>query len=269
MHNPFQQVLLNLTSELSRAKQLKAFGSKSVVESPHKVLLFSPHPDDECITGLLPLRFQRELGCQIINIPMTFGSKKSRREGRKQELEKACSYLGWQNHIVHPSLESVGEGDVISLLRDYQPVAIFFPHEQDWNSRHVEVHHIIAQALLKMPESFQTILVETEFWGAMSDPNLHVEGATGLVADLIAATSQHEEEVARNPYHLRLPGWMQDNVRRGAELVGGQGGTAPDFVFSTLYRMRQWGGSKCSYLFSGGREIPAGGGNLIPYATWK
>jgi hypothetical protein len=50
------------------------------------------------------------------------------------------------------------------------------------------------------------------------------------VADLVAALSLHAGEVARNAFHLRLPAWMMDNVRRGAELVGGQGGTAPRFA---------------------------------------
>jgi hypothetical protein len=29
-------------------------------------------------------------------------------------------------------------------------------------------------------------------------------------------------------------------VRRGSELVGGQGEAAPDWTFATLYRLRQW-----------------------------
>jgi hypothetical protein len=33
---------------------------------------------------------------------------------------------------------------------------------------------------------------------------------------------------------------MQDNVRRGGELVGGQGESAPDYSFATLYRLRHW-----------------------------
>jgi hypothetical protein len=33
---------------------------------------------------------------------------------------------------------------------------------------------------------------------------------------------------------------MQDNVRRGSELVGGQGEAAPDFSFATLYRLSRW-----------------------------
>jgi hypothetical protein len=31
-------------------------------------LLFSPHPDDEVLTGLLPLRLQREAGARVVNV---------------------------------------------------------------------------------------------------------------------------------------------------------------------------------------------------------
>ena len=74
----------------------------------------------------------------------------------------------------------------------------------------------------------------------MATPNLMVEISAADLADLVAALALHTGEVARNPYHLRLPAWMMDNVRRGAELVGGQGGVAPDFAFATLYRLRAW-----------------------------
>ena len=57
---------------------------------------------------------------------------------------------------------------------------------------------------------------------------------------MMTALSFHVGEVQRNPYHLLVPAWMQDNVRRGGELVGGQGGAAPDFAFATLYRLRRW-----------------------------
>jgi len=78
------------------------------------------------------------------------------------------------------------------------------------------------------------------FWGQMTDPNLLVESSVEDVGDLMAALACHVGEVRRNPYHARLPAWMMDNVRRGAELVGRPGGAAPDFTFATLYRLRQW-----------------------------
>jgi N-acetylglucosamine malate deacetylase 1 len=74
---------------------------------------------------------------------------------------------------------------------------------------------------------------------------------------MITALSFHVGEVQRNPYHLLVPPWMQDNVRRGGELVGGQGGAAPNFTFCTLYRLRQWSGGALRSMFEGGRNLPA------------
>jgi len=48
---------------------------------------------------------------------------------------------------------------------------------------------------------------------------------------------------------------MMDNVRRGAELVGGQGGAAPEFTFATLYRLRKWARGKLGNIYSGGRYL--------------
>ena len=50
---------------------------------------------------------------------------------------------------------------------------------------------------------------------------------------------------------------MQDNVRRGGELVGGQGGAAPDFTFATLYRLRRWERGGLQAVFEGGRHLAA------------
>jgi hypothetical protein len=89
----------------------------------------------------------------------------------------------------------------------------------------------------------------------MDAPNLMVESSPAEVADLVAALSFHVGEVARNPYHLRLPAWMIDNVRRGAELFGCQGGTAPGFTFATLYRLRLWENGHFCKIFEGGRVL--------------
>ncbi len=260
--NPYLSYVQSIADGVSEAKSIAVSGARPHEEKPQKALLFSPHPDDECIVGLLPLRLQQELDYQIINIPMTFGSKESRRAERLTELEKACAYLGWGNHRACPDLENLTAEDVVTVLTQYQPSIIFCPHDSDWNSRHIEVHHTVMEALQQMPADFSCVLAETEFWGAMDDPNAHVEASIDHVADLVAATSLHTEEVARNPYHLRLPAWMQDNVRRGAELVGGQGQLAPDFTFSTLYRIRRWKEGEICDIFVDGQKFPADGKSL-------
>jgi hypothetical protein len=89
----------------------------------------------------------------------------------------------------------------------------------------------------------------------MASPNLLVESSPEDVADLVSATSFHVGEVRRNPYHLLLPAWMQDNVRRGAELVGGQGTAAPNFIFGTVYRLRAWESGDWKEVLPKGRHL--------------
>ena len=233
-------------------------------------LIFSPHPDDECIIGGLALRLMREAKMRVINVAVTQGSNKERQSGRLQELKNACGWIGFDLEQTAPNgLEKINiktrSGDpqhwssavttIATSLARHQPRVIFFPHELDWNSGHVGTHFLVMDALKIMPSSFQTILMETEFWGQMPTPNLMVESSEQDVADLLAALSFHVEEVRRNPYHLRMPAWLMDNVRRGAELVGGQGGAAPDFMFATLYRARQWKMSRVEELYSGGKQL--------------
>ena len=233
-------------------------------------LIFSPHPDDECIIGGLALRLMREAGMRIFNIAVTQGSNKARQSARYQELSEACGWLGFGLEPTAPNgLEKItpkarqsepahwaAAVQVISAsLTRHQPRIVFLPHEADWNGTHIGTHYLVMDALKTLPPGFQTVLVETEFWAPLPSPNLMVELSPEDVADLLAALSFHVEEVKRNPYHLRLPAWMQDNVRRGAELVGGQGGVAPDFMFATLYRFRQWRDGAVTDLYAGGKQI--------------
>jgi LmbE family N-acetylglucosaminyl deacetylase len=235
-------------------------------------LIFSPHPDDECIIGGLALRLLRESGMRIVNVAVTLGSNKERQQPRLQELKNACEWIGFElqetsaNGLEKISLQArtadpsswfekvkvVGE-----ILSKYLPRAIFFPHEADWNSSHIGTHFLVMDALKAMPISFHCLAIETEFWGMMQAPNLMVESKPDEVADLLAALSFHVGEVQRNPYHLRLPAWLQDNVRRGAELVGGQGGASPNYVFATLYRLRQWKSGGIENVYAGGKLIGA------------
>lgn len=220
-----------------------------------KVLLFSPHPDDECLTGALPLRLLRESQFNVVNVAVTLGSNRARRAERWQELTKACEYLQFGLILTQEGgLESVNpkirqndpkawQGSVKAiahLLQSHQPEIVFCPHGGDRHSTHIGTHYLVMDALAQMPDDFSCWLIETEYWGAIANPNLMIESSVEDVADLMAATAFHEGEVNRNPYHLRLPAWMADNVRRGGELVGSAGGDVPAFAFATLYRLERW-----------------------------
>jgi LmbE family N-acetylglucosaminyl deacetylase len=204
-------------------------------------------------------------------VAVTLGSLKERKAGRRQELRQACQFLGFGLEATTPNgFDAVRPttrandsaawshmvGIIAALLRKHRPKVIFLPHELDWNSTHVGVHFLILDALKAAP-GLTFHLVETEFWGQMQTPNLMVEYAAETVADLVTATSFHVGEVQRNPYHVLIPAWMLDNVRRGAELVGGQGGAAPAFLFAQLFRLRRWTGSQVENSFAGGRFLSA------------
>jgi len=252
--NPYLPFVQNIKECVENARQLSVSGKREVNESESKVLLFAPHPDDECIFGLLPLRLQLEAKRQIINIPVTFGSNRERQAERSAELDDACAYLGWGCHHQRDDLNSLEINDVVATLKAFCPDIIFFPHDDDWNSRHISTHHLILEALKRI-DGFSCLTVETEFWGTMKDPNLMVEASSMHVAELAAATSLHVGEINRNPYHVLLPAWMQDNVRRGGELVSGQGGAAPNFAFATLYRLRKWENGAFSDVLKNGTSL--------------
>lgn len=237
-----------------------------------KALIFSPHPDDECIIGGLALRLMRESGMRIINVAVTQGSNKTRQPARLVELKAACEYLGFdliqtgangleqiniKTRTNEPAQWSASVDVIAKIIADQRPAAVFFPHDTDWNSTHIGTHYLLVDALARQSAGFSCQVVETEFWGAMATPNLMVESSVTDLADMMSALSFHVGEVQRNPYHLLVPAWMQDNVRRGGELVGGQGGAAPDFVFCTLYRWRRWTNGQLQSTYTGGRNLPA------------
>jgi N-acetylglucosamine malate deacetylase 1 len=230
-------------------------------EDAPTALLFSPHPDDECITGVLPRRLQA-LGWRIVNLAVTLGSAAERRLERSDELADACELLGWENRIlgwagITASARAAISGrwadrvrEVANILVNDRPAAVFFPHAHDGHPSHIGVHHLVTDALTlvagstaagKGSDYHAPLRIETEYWQPMETPNLLVECGDLELADLLAALACHKGEIARNPYHLTLPAWMLDNVRRGAERVvgagGGAGAAAPEFPFGCLYRL--------------------------------
>jgi N-acetylglucosamine malate deacetylase 1 len=255
----------------------------AVAPDAPRALIFSPHPDDECIIGGLALRLQREAGMRVINVAVTQGSRKDRQAARWDELTAACDYLGFGLvQTVPGGLERINvkarEQDpsgwqasvqvIARILEEQRPAVVFFPHDTDWNSTHIGTHYLLIDALARQAPDFRCRVVETEFWGAMASPNLMVESSVDDLADMITALSFHVGEVQRNPYHLLVPAWMQDNVRRGGELVGGQGGAAPDFSFSTLYRLRDWKDGGLQHVYENGRNLAAGD-SAAQVLTWS
>lgn len=284
--NPYQKMV----SEYARlAKEGKSYPlggfpplpRPAVAADAPKVLIFSPHPDDEVIIGGLALRLLREMKWNVVNVAVTQGSNQQRKAERLAELKACCKCIGFglittapggldkiyvKTREKEPELWAKSVKLIADILVQQKPRVILFPHDNDWNSSHIGTHYLVMDALRSLPPDFACYTVETEFWGAMATPNLMVETSPQDLGDLITALTFHAGEVKRNPYHLSLPAWMQDNVRRGGEVTGGQGAAPPDFVFATLYRLQQWRQGKLGKMFEGGRTLPTStnAGELFP-----
>lgn len=231
-------------------------------------LLFSPHPDDESITGGLALRLRREACMRVVNVPVTLGSRVSRQDERLRELQDALAYLGFDllfdKRLLTGSDKQLASW-IAQAIIEKAPRVVFLPHGRDWHPTHVRTHKLVMEALHSEGRHLTCLIVETEYWQAMNAPlpNLLVESSANDVAALVTAIAFHRGEVSRNAYHLRFPAWMMDNVRR-AEMLLGPGSGISDFVFATLYRLRRWEDGKLhkpafggSYLLGVGEDVSA------------
>ena len=222
----------------------------------HNAILCSPHPDDEALVGGLALRLRLEAGVDVLNCAITLGSNRDARKRRLAEVESSCGILGFHllvpNHPngledirpeVRRSREREWHKNAESLAQVFdseEPDLVFLPHADDYHPTHIGTHYLALDALrihLERSQRTEILVVETEFWHAMREPNLMVGLSSALVATLLMATAEHGGEVTRNPYHLTLPARLMDNVRRGSEVLGSLGEDASPFLFAELYRI--------------------------------
>ena len=258
--------------------ELEPAPAPRVHDNAPRALIMAPHPDDECITGGLALRLRRELHFRVTAVPVTQGSRVDRRPATLEEMRGACHFLGYElipsrangldglaginlrTRTQNPGAWAEAVEVVAHIISYHRPSVLIMPHVDDFHSTHVGTHHLVLDALATLGPAFGCKVVETEYWRPMADPNLMIESSPEDVADLVAAVSCHRGEVARNPHHLLLPAWMADNVRRGSELVGGQGAAAAGGHFASLYRLREWKGGGLVPCLNAARYMPVGPG---------
>jgi LmbE family N-acetylglucosaminyl deacetylase len=203
---------------------------------PFTVMILSPHPDDESIVGSLALRLSHEHNAHVINVAVTLGSNEKRQKARKAELLMACQVLEMECVFLEEDWKTK-EKELKSLIQKYRPHLIIAPHTKDFHPTHIKTGELLKKVLLKLKK--ETLLVAwSEFWGQMSKPNMLVEVPAEILELQMKALEMHVGEVSRNPYHLRLPAWMMDNVRRGSEVVGGKGSEATEMAFGVLYKLQ-------------------------------
>lgn len=206
------------------------------------VLAVPPHPDDECLTGLLPLRLAEECGAKVAVWAASYGSAKDRRAARRKELRAACDFLGW--NLLGRATEGATIEGLTAWLKAHPGALVVCPHARDGHPRHRATHRLAVAAA--DAAGGRVLFAETDYWMPCERPNLLVEASPAHLDRLASALRCHAGEVARSDYDKRLPAWMCDNVRRAGEFMAGAGGTPPRFAFATPYLVRlRCGGRWC------------------------
>ena len=221
------------------------------------VLICSPHPDDEALVGGFALRALRECNARVVNCAITLGADPMRKKGRLNELRASCAVLGFELKIPgwprklgldvepqvaksNPQLWRSNQAHLKSVFEYAKPDVVLMPHAGDFHNTHKGTHQLAVEVAVEYSRRIRdkrVLLLETEYWHPMEKPNLMVGITSPDVAALIMAVAEHGGEVRRNPYHLRHPARMMDNVRRGSEVIKGEGASAEAFMFAELYRL--------------------------------
>ena len=165
--NPYETFITDFARLMRQARSLPLGGfpmpaRPAPASDAPRALIFSPHPDDEVIIGALPLRLLRESGWNVLNVAVTQGSSKPRRQERWKELQACCEYIGFGLlptaadglEGINPKARADRPADwnrsvegIAAILREQKPQAIFFPHDDDWNVTHIGTHHLVVDAL--------------------------------------------------------------------------------------------------------------------------
>lgn len=214
-----------------------------------RVLVVPPHPDDECLTGLLPLRLQREAGAEVDVRAATYGSLEARRKERRKELEAACGVLGWR--LLGKGTTPLTLDELAQRLAGGRYGLVVCPHAKDGHPRHRATHHLVREAIQTL-EGPAPLVAETDYWMPLERPNLAVEGTKKHLDALTAALRQHKGEVARNDYDRRLWAWWVDNIRRGSESLGGAGAAGLGLEAGEMYRVVRYDGGRWRAAWRGG-----------------
>ena len=217
-----------------------------------RIMICAPHPDDELLTGALSLRLLKG-GAAVLDLALTLGSDPARQQERKKELAAACKTMGFEWQLAEEPLGFSGLSQSVEgssewqrqtgVLQDHfkqkRPEAVILPHDLDGHPSHRVAHRLVVQSLQKyaLEQACEVLLIETEYWQSVADPDLLLGLGAADVAWLLTALVQHRGEVQRQPYHLWQPPRLMDSVRRGSELVSGFGQRAVDFLFGELYRI--------------------------------
>ncbi|GMW04956.1 MAG: hypothetical protein AMXMBFR85_09370 [Dehalococcoides mccartyi] len=130
-------------------------------QAGEKILIFSPHPDDETIALGGYIASACQAGAEVEIVLVTDGSKFVNKDIRYQEFENACRLLGVPaDNLVFlgfkdGSLQSVPLTRLVDsfnlLINEFAPDIVFYPHHKDAHDDHAAISRAVGQSLKVSP----------------------------------------------------------------------------------------------------------------------
>jgi LmbE family N-acetylglucosaminyl deacetylase len=247
--NSFQELFLNAKNA---PKPVLAPLSSLISIEPQKILILAPHPDDECLMSGFAIRAQEEWGAKVQVVPFSYGSKKERRAERKKELNESLALLQFElleprspSSTSAPSTDDeLTQSQLMDALVRASPDLVITSHLQDGHPTHIHSSELARFSLARYTaQTGRTVhLLQSEFWQSMPQPNLLIPLSSEHLIKMGNALLKHAGEMKRNPYHLSLPAWAMEQVRRGSEMLqdsagnSAKGSNKQDCVFGQIYR---------------------------------
>ena len=201
-----------------------------------KILVVSPHPDDETLGAGATLLKMKKLGHQIFWLNITDMKEEdgwdrnvvTHRQDQIERIKNFYGFYGFYNLSLPPTkLSGIDEGVVITkikgVLEKVTPEWVMLPGQYDAHSD----HHVVYNCCMACTKSFRApyirrittmeILSETEqgFQKEKFEPNLYIDITNELVGKL-AAMKIYDTEIEEDPFPRSL-----EKIRALAAVRGG------------------------------------------------
>jgi LmbE family N-acetylglucosaminyl deacetylase len=181
----------------------------------HKIMVLSPHPDDDVIGCGGIIRKAVQNGAEIKVVYLTdgrFGNSSYSEEEliriRKNEALDGLRVLGcgdavfFDNPDMGLQVDEKNVGRLHRLLEEFRPTAMFIPSFQEMPPDHQMTAHIAAHALKRFDSDVQCFGYEV--WVPLI-PTILVD-ITDVIESKVEAIRQHRSQVAISDYSVKIKG---------------------------------------------------------------
>ena len=199
-----------------------------------KILIISPHPDDEAICSGGLIVKAGNMGAKVFVFYVSTGTSRQFMNGettqdqRIKEAEDAVEYGGFEYEIGFPNtstkVDMIPQKEIIeaieNIIADFKPTMVVIPSKYSYSQDHRAVATACISALRPIPESLHPQpkmileMIEPTTWPVSVTPNYYVD-ISDVMEEKLNLYKCHKSQVTKDPQH-RSP----ENLKRLAAVRG-------------------------------------------------